>query len=249
MAPAGMTISTRLNTGGDVMTVHLTDKREFGALGTTQRLMLRGLLFLLALIGLSAAVGGMSRASAGRAESLYTGTAILTELRELRQRLDVARGELELVSIERDRVNGILDLAARFKVPADLATLIYDVAQREGLDPELAFRLVRVESNFNPRARSHAAAFGLAQVQLATARHYEPNITEEQLLEPERNLRIGFKYLRHLTLRYQNDLRLALLAYNVGPSRLNEILEGGKTPTGKYAAQVLDGYTFRATGD
>jgi hypothetical protein len=218
---------------------------------TTQRLVLRGLLFLFVLVVVSATVGGVMRASPEKdaAQSPYTGTAILTELRELRQRLDMTQGELELVSVERDRVNGILALAAQFLVPATLATTIYDAAQREGLDPELAFRLVKVESNFNPRARSQAAAFGLAQVQLPTARHYDPTITEEDLYDPEKNLRIGFRFLRDLTVRYQNDLRLALLAYNVGPGRLKEILDTGRTPTGQYATRVLEGYTYRPRGD
>ena len=90
-----------------------------------------------------------------------------------------------------------------------------------------------------------AKAYGLAQVQLATARVYEPGITVEQLLEPERNLRIGFQYLRGLYHRYGRDMRLALLAYNVGPSRLQEILDGGRSPRDAYASSVLEGYGIK----
>jgi soluble lytic murein transglycosylase-like protein len=223
-------------------------KAAFGRRSVTQRLVLRGVGFLAALIAVSAAVGSLTRAS-NRSGEPYTGTAAVSALGAFRERLDPVRGEIELRSLERERVNGILNLASRFTVPVPLATSIFDAAEAEGLEPELAFRLVKVESNFNPRARSSADALGLAQVQLATARHYDPRITEAQLLDADRNLRIGFRYLRDLTVRYRNDLRMALLAYNVGPSRLNEILEGGRQPTGRYAARVLDGYTYRPRGD
>ena len=113
---------------------------------------------------------------------------------------------------------------------------------RAGLDPELAFRLVKVESNFNPKARSIADAFGLTQVQLATARHYEARITEKDLYQPQKNLRIGFRFLRDLHDRYGNNMRLALQAYNVGPGRLQEILDGGRKPAETYASSVLEGY-------
>lgn len=211
-----------------------------------QQLMLRGVVFLTIVALLSAGVGGVfSKAVADRATTPYTGTAVLTELAHLRQSLDMALGERELMSLELSRAKALLHYSARFKIPADLAGLIHDAALRESIDPELAFRLVKVESNFNPRAASHAAAFGLAQVQVPTARHYEPNITVERLFEPERNLRIGFRYLRDLYGRYAGDMRLALLAYNVGPSRLNEILEGGRNlPNGQYASSVLDGYSY-----
>jgi soluble lytic murein transglycosylase-like protein len=154
----------------------------------------------------------------------------------------MAQGETEIRSLQLDRANAILEFSSRFRIPADLATVIHDEAVRAGLDPDLAFRLVRVESNFNPNARSVAQALGLAQVQLATARHYDRRITEKDLFDPQHNLRIGFRYLRDLNDRYGNNMRLALLAYNVGPSRLQEILDGGRNPVGTYASAVLKGY-------
>lgn len=201
------------------------------------------------LVVLSAGIGALTRAIPDIPGAPYTGTATFSALDPIRERLDSRRGDVELDFLEEDRASGILDLSKRFGVPADLAAVIFDAALAEGMDPELAFRLVKVESNFNPRARSSADAIGLAQVQLPTARAYQPRITEAQLFEPARNLRIGFRYLRDLSDRYGDDMRLALLAYNVGPARLTEILEGGKNPTGRYAATVLGGYSFRAKTD
>lgn len=228
----------------------MTGRRtEFGRVAITQRLVRRGILALGALAAVSAGVGAMARSIPDVPGAPYTGTATISALEPIRQRLDSRRGDRELVLLEEDRASGILDLSTRFTVPSPLATIIFDAALSEGLDPELAFRLVRVESNFNPRARSSAHAIGLAQVQLPTARHYESRITETQLFEPRRNLRIGFRYLRDLSERYGDDMRLALLAYNVGPARLDEILEGGQTLTGRYATSVLGGYPFRVKTD
>ena len=208
----------------------------------TQGLMLRGVLFLSFIIVLSGAVGGVFRPGTDFGDSVYTGTADVRELSELRSSLALAMGETEIRSLQLDRANAILEFSSHFRVPADLAAIIHDEAVRAGLDPELAFRLVQVESNFNPKAHSTADAFGLAQVQLGTAVHYDAKITEKDLYDPQKNLRIGFRYLRTLHDRYGNNMRLALLAYNVGPNRLKEILDGGRKPVGTYASAVLNGY-------
>ena len=208
-------------------------------LSATQRLMLRGLGFLSIFALLCGAVGGVFQ-SDGRGSIPYTGTAGISELTDLRSSFDVNLGETEMRSLRLDHANAIVGLTSRFRVAPELAAVIYDEAARAGLNPEMAFRLVAVESNFNPRAHSNAAAFGLAQVQLPTARHYDPRITEKDLYEPRRNLRIGFRYLRDLSDRYGN-MRMALLAYNVGPNRLQEILDGGWNPREAYATAVLKG--------
>jgi soluble lytic murein transglycosylase-like protein len=202
--------------------------------------MLRGLLFLSFIIVLSGAVGGVFRPGADLGDSLYTGTAGVPELSDVRQSLAISMGESEIRSLQLDRVNAILEFASRFRIASNLSATIYDEAVRAGLDPELAFRLVQVESNFNPRAHSPADALGLAQVQLATAVLYDPKLKAQDLYLPQKNLKIGFRYLRDLHDRYGNNMRLALLAYNVGPSRLKEIMDGGRKPVGTYASAVLN---------
>jgi soluble lytic murein transglycosylase-like protein len=204
--------------------------------------MVRGLVLLSFIVALSGAVGGVFRPAVDAGDSLYTGTADVPELSDLRQTLALNWGESELQLLKSDRVNTIMEFASRFRVQANLAAVIHDEAVRAGLDPELAFRLVQVESNFNPKAHSAAEAFGLAQVQLGTAVLYDSKITEKDLYQPQKNLRIGFRYLRDLYDRYESNMRLALLAYNVGPSRLKEIMDGGRKPVGTYASAVLNGY-------
>nr|UXE46003.1 membrane-bound lytic murein transglycosylase C [uncultured bacterium] len=176
--------------------------------------------------------------------SLYTGTVGFRPLDDLRLSLAAAAtGENEVRWLQLNRHNAISDLSSRYRTSANLSAMIHDAAVRAGLDPDLAFRLVQVESSFNPRAHSSANAIGLAQVQLATARLYSPRITENDLYDPQRNLRIAFRYLHDLHDRFNGDMRLALLAYNVGPGRLQEILDGGRKPAESYASAVLKGYS------
>lgn len=182
--------------------------------------------------------------AAGDDGMAYTGTALGSQFRLLRTALDTTSGQLELTRLKLERAERLLEYSAKYQIPADLAALIYDTALQVGLDPELAFRLVNIESGFKVKAVSSANALGLAQVQPATARFYEPDITREELFEPAMNLRIGFRYLRDL-LRVYGDTKLALLAYNRGPARLKQLMDEGHDPSNGYASKIMHGYVVR----
>lgn len=208
----------------------------------TQRLMLRGGMILVGAL-LVSTVGGWARgASADADRAPASGSELLGELRSLRQELDAKQGELDVARLQLERANAIIQYSAHYRIPADLATAIYDVALSEGIDPGLAFRLVKVESGFTQRAKSRAGAIGFTQVLPSTARLYEPGLTTQQLYDRDTNLRLGFRYLRDLLERYDGNLERALLAYNRGPSRVEELLGAGKDPRNGYSANVLRGY-------
>src|SRR5256885_14476413 len=130
----------------------------------TQRLLLRGGLIVLAavLVSTVGAWAGDTTTDADRAPA--SGPELLGELRSLRQQLDAKQGELEVARLQLDRVDAIMQYSTHYKLPADMATAVYDVALSEGIDPGLAFRLVKVESGFNTRATSHVGALGVTQV-------------------------------------------------------------------------------------
>ena len=141
--------------------------------------------------------------------------------------------------------------ARRYRISSELASTIHAAAQAEGIDPELAFRLVRVESNFNPRARSHAGALGLTQLMPYTARAVDRSMnTRERVLEPEANLRVGFRYLHGLLRHYRGDVRLALVAYNRGEGAVDRDLRRGRDPENGYARLVMNvgGERYRGSG-
>ena len=84
-------------------------------------------------------------------------------------------------------------------------------AYRYGIPADLFSRLVQQESNWNPRAKSHKGAIGLAQLMPGTARSLgvDPH-------DPAQNLDGGARYLSRMYKKF-GTWRLALAAYNAGP--------------------------------
>lgn len=140
---------------------------------------------------------------------------------------------------EAARRQEIAAYAERYGVSADLAGAIHHAAEAEGVDPELAFRLVRVESEFREDAVSPVGALGLTQLMPATAEELQPGITREEILDRDTNLRLGFRYLRYLLRLYDGNVREALLAYNRGMGTIARIRAEGGDPANGYAARVL----------
>lgn len=167
----------------------------------------------------------------------------------LAAQLDSTRGELELMRAQLERATKVMGYSSRYKIGADLAGQIVDVASAEGIDPELAFRLVKLESEFNVRATSPVGAIGLTQVMPATARYYVKNITREKLYDPNTNLRVGFRYLRGLVNEYDGDVKMALLVYNRGPVAVAKSRSQGDNPSNGYDKLLTKGYQGSGTLD
>ena len=146
------------------------------------------------------------------------------------------------------RWHRIFTFSNRYSIKVDLARRIYDASMTAGIEPELAFRLVRVESEFNPSALSPVGAVGLTQLMLGTAREFEPGVTREDLVDPDLNLRIGLRYLRALIREY-GDLKIALLVYNRGPVAVQNAMSEGRNPANGYESVVTRGYRGRGTLD
>lgn len=175
---------------------------------------------------------------------------VLGENRRLRQDLQNALGESDLLRAQIDRANKIMTYSTRYSVPAGLAGTIFDAALTERVDPELAFRLVQLESDFNPRAVSRVGAIGLVQVMPSTAVQYDRAVqTREQLFDPHTNLRIGLRYLRHLISHYHGNVRLALLAYNLGEDSVDRARREGRNPLDGYNRILLKSYSGTGTSD
>ena len=169
--------------------------------------------------------------------------------RSLSDQLGEARGELELTRNQLDRANKIIAYSGKYRIGADLASSIYDVAMAEGIEPDLGFRLVRLESEFNERAVSPVGAVGLTQVMPATANYFVKGATREKLFDRETNLRVGFRYLRTLIREYKGNLKIALLVYNRGPAAVDAALGMGLDPANGYDRIVMKGYHGRGTVD
>ena len=169
--------------------------------------------------------------------------------RTLTAQLDSARGELELANTQLDRANQIIGVSTQYGINAQLAGNIVDVARAEGIDPELAFRLVKLESDFNVHATSPVGAVGLTQVMPSTARFFQKGISAQRLYEPNTNLRVGFRYLRGLVKEYRGDMNTALLVYNRGPAAVAKSRAQGDNPSNGYDRILTKGYKGRGIVD
>jgi soluble lytic murein transglycosylase-like protein len=139
------------------------------------------------------------------------------------------------------REASIIRHALRYGISFELAAAIERAAIEEGIDPDLGFRLVRVESRFRERAVSSAGALGLTQLMPGTAAELQPGITREQIFDRDTNLRLGFRYFRWLLGIYDGDIEEALHGYNRGPGTVARIRAAGGDPANGYADLVLRG--------
>jgi len=90
--------------------------------------------------------------------------------------------------------------------------IIENAASAAALEPALLRAVIVVESGFNARALSKRGAAGLMQLMPETARRYGAS----DRFDPKQNIHAGARYLKALIRRYDNDIQLALAAYNAG---------------------------------
>lgn len=102
------------------------------------------------------------------------------------------------------------------KLSPELRSVVEASGKRHGLDPDLIQSVIRAESGGNPRARSRKGAMGLMQLMPETAR----DMGVANAWDPAQNIDGGVRYLRYLLGLYDNNVPLALAAYNAGPARV-----------------------------
>jgi soluble lytic murein transglycosylase len=108
--------------------------------------------------------------------------------------------------------------------PRYFANFIEADAKSYGADPTLLFAIMREESRFNPRAKSEAAARGLLQFIITTARQIGRDVglvdvDEDDLYDPRVVIRLGAKYVATLSKELGGDRYKIAAAYNAGPKQ------------------------------
>jgi len=97
-------------------------------------------------------------------------------------------------------------------------SIIDKMAEKYAIDSELIRAVIKVESEMDPYALSRKGAIGLMQIMPDTA--LDMGIGNPW--DPEQNVQAGTRYLAMLLTRYNGDLKLALAAYNAGPTLVSK---------------------------
>jgi hypothetical protein len=116
---------------------------------------------------------------------------------------------------------------------------VRSASEKYKLDWKLITAVMKVESNFNPRAVSRKGALGLMQLMPDTAKLY----SVENPYDPTQNIDAGVKHLKKLMKRYDNKLEWVLAAYNSGEKTVDRYK--GIPPyaeTQQYVKKVLNFY-------
>jgi soluble lytic murein transglycosylase len=104
-------------------------------------------------------------------------------------------------------------------------------ALKYGVDPNLLFAVMRVESVYHRQIVSHAGAIGLMQIMPRTGRLISRELGVEDfdtidLLNPRTNLEFAAWYLSSLIKRFDGRLPLAIASYNGGPHNVRVWMSG-----------------------
>ncbi|MGE8186782.1 lytic transglycosylase domain-containing protein [Pseudomonas sp. NPDC086278] len=120
------------------------------------------------------------------------------------------------------------------------AELVSAAATANELPAALLHAVIKTESSYHADATSPKGAGGLMQLMPETAR--EMGVTD--VYDPKANIQGGAKYLKHLMTLFDNDIALAVAAYNAGPQAV--LSRGGVIPpfaeTQRYVPSVLRQY-------
>jgi soluble lytic murein transglycosylase-like protein len=129
--------------------------------------------------------------------------------------------------------------------------LIERQAAAHAIDPALVKALVAVESAYDPAAVSADGAVGLMQIMPDTAVRYglvddRRGTVAQKLADPATNVRVGARHLRDLLALFEQDVTLALAAYNAGEHAVRRY--GNRVPpfaeTREYVVRVGRFYDF-----
>ena len=143
----------------------------------------------------------------------------------------------DVVAIEPE--DSFTSLPAKAIVKPPYRELVQAAAARYNVDADLITSVIAVESNFDPKALSRKNARGLMQLLPETA----ARLGVQDIYDPQENIDAGTRYLRELLEKYNNDLTLALAAYNAGTDRVEQY---GRVPpfteTLSYVRRVKRSY-------
>lgn len=186
------------------------------------------------------------------------------ELAAARKRLARGKGDTAIARLylELGNYNGAMALyntallkkspenrrAWSYLYPKAFGELVIKYSEKAGVDPSLAYAVMRAESAFSPGATSPVGARGLMQLMPQTAALvlHEKKIEPERLYDPELNIRLGTKHLKELIDKYNGNQTAVIASYNAGAHNVNRWL---KTYSNLKGEEFIESIPFAETRD
>lgn len=134
--------------------------------------------------------------------------------------------------------------------PLRYSEYVEKYAEEYNIDKYLVYAIIKAESNFDEEAKSTSNAVGLMQIMestaFETANKIDLDVSEEDLFNPELNIKIGLKYFTSLLEKYNNNYNLAIIAYNAGIGNVDKWIKEG---TIKEDASDIENVPFKETNN
>ena len=131
----------------------------------------------------------------------------------------------------------------------EIENIVKKYADKFGIDSDLVMSIIKQESNFNNNVESHAGAKGLMQLMDFNLEPY--GVSDP--FNPEENIKGGISLLNDYLKMFNNNIEMALMAYNGGPGTMerrgvNSISDLYKMPeeTQNYVVKVMNYYNNKS---
>ena len=132
-----------------------------------------------------------------------------------------------------------------FMFPKRYENYIVEYSNEFGLEKELVYAVIKVESDFKKDAVSKSGALGLMQILPSTAKWIAKELGEdyldEKMFEPKTNIKFGCFYLNYLFEKF-DSLEVVICAYNAGEGNVLEWIENGRLEKDKIDFEETRNY-------
>lgn len=134
--------------------------------------------------------------------------------------------------------NILITCVEKLIFPKEYRDIVMAYSKEYAVPTELIFAIIKVESNFDKNAKSHAGAIGLMQMIPSTYEwlsksHFGELTITDMLYDPQINIKYGTYYLRYLYTRF-GSWEKAIIAYNWGEGNFEEFIEDNGYTEGDY---------------
>ncbi|WP_291651872.1 lytic transglycosylase domain-containing protein [Clostridium sp.] len=172
-----------------------------------------------------------------RKEPIQTGELILDDTVKRSTTININSNESNIVEINEDSSSDV----------EKIYSTVDKYSQKYGVDRNLILAIIKQESNFNPNAVSSAGAKGLMQLMDFNSEAY--GVTNP--FDVDQNIEAGVKHIKDYLNMFDEDLEMALMAYNGGPGTMER--RGVRSPsdlykmpeeTQNYVPKILENYRY-----